>query len=88
MIRVRAVTQAFAPVCSPESRQLLSLARRLSQRRKPRQTAANCAPNADFAELRAVAEAAADAGAKVQPPYRPTFCRPQYPPPYELYRPT
>lgn len=40
---------------------------RLSKLRKPRQTAAKCTPTIDIIELRNVAEAAANAGAKVLP---------------------
>ena len=47
---------------------MLSLDRSLSRKRSsPRQTAVKCTPTVDVVELRNVAEAAADAGAKVLP---------------------
>lgn len=62
-----AVARSSVLYPTPESRKMLGLgfARLLSRGNHPRRTEASCMPDVDVVQLRDVAEAAADAGAKV-----------------------
>ena len=65
MIRMPAAARSSLLCLPPESRKMLGFANLLSRGNHSRRTEASCTPDVDVVHLRDVAEAAADAGAKV-----------------------